>query len=196
MRLTWDLVPVRHAGGWQRLLLLAATSFISWCCRYGHQSCIHLLSAHMHTLNLCISTFTYKYVGTCYSAPPPPPGLGERALQNLPTNTAVLPWQWASKGFPTTPVSKSLRIKANVIAVGREWAWCIFLCDGPGLQDSGIQQHMAYCKDRSHSSCHRFSHIGDHRCHKQHHVYTGLLEKSAKKSEGHWFYSLCTPFTI
>lgn len=70
----------------------------------------------------------------------------------------------------------------NVIAEDIGLAWCIFLCEELNLLDSGILQCRACCMGQSHSSYRMFWRIPDHRCHKLHRVYTGLLHSAAQVS--------------
>lgn len=96
-------------------------------------------------------------------------------LQNQHTNIAVLHWLFHFSVKNTR--FKVWRSGTKVTAEDKGLAWCTFLCEGPSLLDSDSQQHTAYCRDRSHSSCHRSWHIPDHRYHTRHRAYTGWLKK-------------------
>lgn len=89
----------------------------------------------------------------------------------------------SSTSVSRTPGFKVLRSRIKVTAEDKGLAWCTFPCAGPSLLDSGNLQHMAYCMDQSHSSCHRSWHIRGHRYHTQHRAYTGWLKKKGDKGE-------------
>lgn len=101
--------------------------------------------------------------------------------RNCTPTAGVLHWLWPSEGSVTTLISVH-RKGMNVTAVGTGLAWCIFLCEELNLLGSDTLQHRACCTVQSHSSCHMFWHIPDHRYHKLHRVYTGLL-KGVKKNK-------------
>lgn len=101
-------------------------------------------------------------------------------LQNQHTNTAVFHWLFHFSVKDTR--FKVWRNGTKVTAEDRGLAWCTFLCEGPDLLGSDTQPRTAYCRGRSHSSCHRSWHILGHRCHTRPHAYTGWLEE--RRDEG------------
>lgn len=103
-------------------------------------------------------------------------------VKNPHTNTAVLHWLFHFSVKDTR--FQSLKSRTKVTAEDRGLAWCTFPCGGPSLLDSGSLQCMAYCMDRSHSSCHRSWHILDHRYRTQPRAYIGWLEKKKKADTG------------
>lgn len=105
-------------------------------------------------------------------------------VKNPHTNTAVLHWLFHFSVKDTR--FQSLKSRTKVTAEDRGLAWCTFPCEGPSLLDSGSLQCMAYCMDRSHSSCHRSWHILDHRYRTQPRAYIGWLHNSAEAPSGHW----------
>lgn len=104
-------------------------------------------------------------------------------LQNLHTNSCSPSLAVSIRGVSDAHVSVRWE-RTNVIAAGIGLAWCIFLCEELDLLDSGTLQRRACCMVQSHSSCHMFWHIPDHRYHKLHRVYTGLLHSAAQVPTG------------
>lgn len=103
-------------------------------------------------------------------------------LQNLHTNSCSPSLAVSIRGVSDAHVSVRWE-RTNVIAAGIGLAWCIFLCEELDLLDSGTLQRRACCMVQSHSSCHMFWHIPDHRYHKLHRVYTGLLKDNQKEQK-------------